>query len=460
VRLIDRLIAGEHHAWNCTTWEEVAKRYGVTDRSLRAVRKILRDTGREVGLYRDGDKNIASPIYSGGTVGTAVGEMGGTFGPEGYTSSTQRTPNRWPSVEAFDAQPEPRVEVVEETLTRVDEHRLRKRVRDLESENRKLVEQLSDGGEYHEVISEVLARQHEQRTTIAPREYTSGLREGTPLVLASDWHVEEEVLPEQVAGRNRYNLEIASQRMQRFFESVRWAIGHQREAFQIRDMICWWGGDFITNFLHGDNVETNLLHPTEAILFAQDAIIAGIDYWLQDGEIERFVFPCNDGNHGRTTKDLRAGTRTKNSLEVFLYAQLANHYKNEPRVRFILPTSAFTFLDDVYGKTIRFTHGDTFNYGGGIGGIMVPMLRAIAGWESAKRADLTCMGNWHQRICLPTTMVNGSLIGYSSYAMKIGCRFEPPVQSMRMLDARRWCSTDVPLWVSDRADDDETWRAA
>ncbi len=343
---------------------------------------------------------------------------------------------------------------IQEEISFVEEHRLKRRIKELEEKNRELVKQLSDGGEYNEVIADVLAKQNEEPPiSIAPRERMSGLREGTPLILASDWHIEEEVKPEQVAGRNRYNLEISAQRMERFFESSLWAIKHQREVFEIHDAICWLGGDFITNFLHADNVETNLLHPTEAILYAQHAMIKGIDYWLEDSEVEQFTFPCNDGNHGRLTDYLQAGTRTQNSLEVFLYAQLAHHYRSNPRVRFILPTSAFTFLDDVYGRTIRFTHGDTFRYAGGVGGLLIPLMRSLARWESVKRADLTVLGHWHQRICLPTVMVNGSLIGYSSYAMAGGFAFEQPVQSLRMLDSLRWCSTDVPLWVSSREDD-------
>ena len=54
---------------------------------------------------------------------------------------------------------------------------------------------------------------------------------------------------------------------------------------------------------------------------------------------------------------------------------------------------------------------------------------------------------------LPNAMVNGSLIGYNAYAMSIGCPFESPVQSLRMLDPARWCSADIPLWVADRSDD-------
>ena len=347
-----------------------------------------------------------------------------------------------------------RVQVIEETISHVEEHRLKRRIRDLEAENRELVQQLSEGGEFHEVIAEAIARQGEVTATIEPRERTSGLREGTALILASDWHIEEEVRPEQVEHRNRYNLDIARQRMERFFEAGRWGVDHQREVFRVRDLIGWFGGDLITNFLHEDNVESNLLHPTEAIMMAQAEITRGIDFWLEDSEIESFIFPCNDGNHGRLTKKMHSATRTQNSLEVFLYAQLALHYCNEPRVKFILPESSFLYLPNVYGRTIRFLHGDVFKYSGGIGGITVPLFRALSRWETVRHADLTCMGHWHQRICLPDVMVNGSLIGFNSYAMDIGAKFEPPVQSMRMLEPKRWCSTDIPLWVSDRADDE------
>jgi hypothetical protein len=434
VTIRERLLAGEHVG--CKSWVDAARRLGCSGAHLREARARLRAEGRECSL-------------------TGEGAASDTFTGEPLSGNAPTYSAKWASVAAFDAEQEPRVVAVEETITRVDEHRLRKRVRDLESENAELIKQLSDGGAYSEVVAEVLARQAEAPPpSIAPRERTSGLREGTPLILASDWHVEEEVRPEQVAGRNRYNLDIAAQRMERFFEASLWAIKHQRDVYKIRDCIPWWGGDFITNFLHEENPQSNLLSPTDAILFAQTNMIAGIDHWLEDAEIEKFLFFCNDGNHGRLTKKMHSATRTQNSLEVLLYAQLAYHYRNEPRVRFVLPTSQFTFLDDVYGRTIRGLHGDVFQYSGGVGGITVPLMRSLARWESVKHADLTVMGHWHQRICLPNVLVNGSLIGYNAYAMGGGFAFEAPVQSMRMLDASRWIGADIPLNVSDRADDD------
>jgi hypothetical protein len=354
-----------------------------------------------------------------------------------------------------DAKPKapPGQKVVMEKLDQVVEHRLKVRVRELEAQNRDLTARLSGAGEYAEIINEVLRRQDDARPVIRPRERKSNLAEATPLVLASDWHVEEEVKPEQVAGRNRYNLEIAARRMERFFEAFRWGVKHQRDVFKIRDAILWMGGDFITNFLHEDDVENNQLAPLDAILFAQTNMIKGLDFLLEDPEIEQYVVPMNDGNHGRTTKKMRSATRPKHSLEVFLYAQLAMHYRNEPRLKFVLPTSQFTFLDDVYGRTIRFLHGDVFKYQGGVGGLMIPLFRALARWESVKRADMTCMGHWHQRINLPHVMVNGSLIGYNAYAMGAGCAFEAPVQSMRILEPKRWVCSDIPLFVAEREDD-------
>lgn len=343
---------------------------------------------------------------------------------------------------------------VEEKLTQVEEHRLKRRVRELEDKNAKLVADLSEGGEYNEFITEVLRRQFEAPPSIIkPRERKSKIAEATPLVLASDWHVEEKVLPERVAHRNRYNLEISTRRMQRFFEAVRWGVKHQRDVFKIRDLIMWFGGDFMTNFLHEDDVENNLLPPLETVIFLEQNLSKGLDYLLEDPEIERYIIPCNDGNHARTTKKMRAATRTQHSLEVLLYALLAAKYKGEKRLEFILPTSQFTFLEDVYGRTIRFLHGDVFKYAGGVGGITVPLFRAMARWEKLKHADLTAMGHWHQRYCLPDCMVNGSLIGYNAFAMSGGFPFEPPVQSMRILEPRRWVCSDIPLFVSEREDD-------
>lgn len=367
----------------------------------------------------------------------------------------------WPSVAEFDAEQRAALRAApeapaappvtrEEQLEVVEEHRLRRRVRELEAQAKSLIADLSDARHVNDIARE--AAQHVVEPVVV-REPRSGLREGTPLVLASDWHFEEEVRPEQVAGRNRFNLEIARARAVRFFQSMRWSIDWHRQVFKIRDCVLWLGGDLLTNYLHDDNVESNLLSPVEAIAELQTAIGAGLRYLLEDPEIERFVVPMNDGNHGRLTDRTRAATRVENSLEWLLYVNLAREFAHEPRLQFQLPAGLLTHLE-IYGRTTRFTHGDAVKYAGGIGGITIPIFKALAGWETLRRADLTCMGHWHQMYNVPGLIVNGSLIGMSAYSVAIKARHEPPQQAFCMLDSRRFQTTSVPLHVSERSDDE------
>lgn len=345
----------------------------------------------------------------------------------------------------------PRRPPIPEQLEVVQEHRLKARVRQLEAQAKDLIEQLDDARAMSDLARDVAL---ECAPGIQPRERAAGgkLREATALVLASDWHIEEQVRPEQVAGRNRYDLDISAQRMTRFFEAVKYGIEFNRQIFTVRDLCLWLGGDIITNYLHPDNVETNLLSPVQAIARAHQSIGDGIRYLLRDDKLERILIPCNDGNHGRLTEKMRAAARSENSIEWLLYTMLAREFAGEPRVKFAIADGPQLYVD-IYGRTVRFTHGDTVNYQGGVGGITVPLLRALGRWDTVRRADLTCVGHFHQYMSLADLIVNGSLIGYSTYSMQIGARFEAPAQALTMLDPLRFKSISMPLWVSRREDD-------
>lgn len=337
-------------------------------------------------------------------------------------------------------------------------HEAKRKAEQLRSENKALLERLSSSKDMED-----LKRRAEERIGkvkgISPREkLSSRMIEATALACASDWHIEESVRPEQVAGRNRYDLTISKARMTKFFEATRRAIDHERHWYTIRDLVLWLGGDIITNYLHPDNVETNLLSPVEAIARAHAAIADGIRFLLQDKELQRIVVPCNDGNHGRLTEKMRSAARIENSIEWLLYTQLAREFEREPRVEFMIATGEQLYLE-VYGRTVRFTHGDSVRYGGGVGGVTIPIYKAMARWETVRHADLTVMGHFHQRTSLSDLIINGSLIGYSPYSLSIGARFEPPAQEFTILDSRRFKSVSLPLWVSS-PEDDETMRGA
>lgn len=346
---------------------------------------------------------------------------------------------------------------VEEKLPPVVEHRLKAKVATLEAQVKDLLEQLDTAqrvAEFRREASEVHVE------PIVMRERTVGdvryLREATALACASDWHIEEEVKPEQVAGRNRYNLDISERRMRRFFEAVRYAINFNRQIFRIRDLVLWLGGDVITNYLREEDVEANLMAPPRAIAQAITHIAAGIRHLLEDGELERIVIPCNDGNHGRLDgkSKIKHRTRTDNSLEWLMYTMLAQQFAGEPRVQFQIAAGEMLYYE-IYGRTVRFLHGDIVHYAGGVGGVTIPLYKAISRWDTVKRADLTVLGHFHQLTSLSDLIINGSLIGYSPYSVTIGARFEPPAQAFTILDPMRFKSVAMPLWVGERSDDEQ-----
>ncbi len=347
---------------------------------------------------------------------------------------------------------EPDILVAEvEKLSPVEEHRLKVKNADLQRQVKSLTEALSNAQMYADLARQA-AEAAEAVEPIGIREKTSGLREGTAQVLCSDLHIEEEVKPEQVAGRNRYNLEISKERCERLFQGTLDGINMYRGTYKIRDLIFWLGGDLITGYLHDDNVENNLLAPVEAIAELYSRLTGGFDFLLANGNLDRIVVPCNDGNHGRLTDKMRSATRIQNSIEWLLYKMLADHYKGNPNIEFILPQGAHTYFE-VYGNTIHYHHGDEAKYGGGVGGILIPLRKAVDRWNSVRPARLNCVGHFHQRINVEDIIVNGSLIGYGPYSFTIGARFEPPVQDFSILDAKRWRGPSMPIWVADREDD-------
>lgn len=281
---------------------------------------------------------------------------------------------------------------------------------------------------------------------IQARERTYGLREATMLALASDWHLEEPVEPAKIGGVNAYDLDIAQASARRFFDALVWLHDHHATHFAIRDLVLWLGGDLITGYIHPELEESNLLAPLTALRFARELIGDGIRMLLAETPLERIVVPCSYGNHGRTTVKSRISTGAENSYEHHLYHALAQDFADEPRVRFVIARGPLLYLD-VYDLTVRFTHGDAVKYGGGVGGISIPINKAIAGWDSTRRAHLTCMGHWHQYLHGQRALVNGSLIGHSPFADWIKAQFEPPRQAFTLIDSRRGPCMSTPIWV-------------
>lgn len=258
--------------------------------------------------------------------------------------------------------------------------------------------------------------------------------QATAFLVASDWHVEEVVHSSHVNGLNEFNKRVCEERVRRFFEHGLRLVEKERNATRIDTLVLALLGDFISGSIHEELVEGNRLLPVHAVLEVQEYLAGGIRYLL-DGSDLSLVIPCHSGNHGRMTKKVHIATEAGNSLERMMYSALAQRFAHEKRVTFLVSEGYHSYLD-VYGTVVRFHHGHAVKFGGGVGGLTVPLNKAVYGWNRGRRADLDVLGHFHQFFDGGNFVVNGSLIGYNDFALAIKASPEPPVQAFFLIDSK------------------------
>jgi hypothetical protein len=180
-----------------------------------------------------------------------------------------------------------------------------------------------------------------------------------------------------------------------------------------------------------------------AIVTAQRHLISGIEFLLDNSKLN-LVVPCHSGNHARQTLKTRFSAENGHSLEYLMYVHLDAYFRNEPRVSFIIPPGMHSYVK-VYDKVIRFQHGHAVKYGGGVGGIYIPLNKAISQWNKGRHADLDVMGHFHQLRDGGNFIVNGSMIGYNGFALSIKADYERPSQALFLMDRKRGRTCTWPI---------------
>lgn len=270
-------------------------------------------------------------------------------------------------------------------------------------------------------------------------------KEATAVLVASDWHCEEEVRSEQVNGLNAYSLDIFDQRARWFFKNAISLVDKEAKAVPIHNMIFAILGDMISGNIHGDIEASVALGPMDAISLVMDTLASGIRQMLKETPKEfTFTIPVVPGNHSRITKEQRWQSEHENALEWLMGLSLAREFKNEPRVAFVCQRSQLVYVN-VAGMDLRFLHGHTIRYGGGVGGITIPAAKKINEWDKGRMAYRTFFGHHHTYFDGPNFSSNGSMIGTTAYSVSQGFHIEPPRQAFCLIDHRHGLTARLPV---------------
>lgn len=275
--------------------------------------------------------------------------------------------------------------------------------------------------------------------------------ECTVITQLGDVHIDEIVNPNITNKLNSYNPEIAEIRMERYFTRLIYMIRLQRRAgVKVDNLVLHLVGDFISGWIHDELIETNSMSPIKATRLVEQLLVKGIKTLSEMGDLERIVIPCSIGNHSRTTKKNHFKNTFDTSYEALMYQHLADYFKQSGynNVEFIISESPYIYYN-IYDKINKFSHGNHFNYQGGIGGIEVPLKKWTHRENTVMPFDMAWIGHWHQYLVGSKVRINGSMIGYNEMARSFGFTPEPPMMQFQLLDKKRGYIINTPIILED-----------
>lgn len=278
------------------------------------------------------------------------------------------------------------------------------------------------------------------------------LSAATLVVMLSDLHLDEVVIPSEVDGLNAYNRQIAEMRLNKWTRNVVKMARHYLAGVKYDGCVLLLGGDIFSGDIHEELADTNADTMMGSLLYWSEQLAAAID--LLATEFGKVHVASVVGNHGRTTRKPRMKLRAKTNFDWLLAKVLERHFAKDKRVTFDTPESTDCFTK-IYGYGHLMTHGDQVSGGGGIGGIYPPIMRLRA--RKAQRYLATganfstlWMGHWHQYLPSPFLVVNGSMKGVDEYAFINNFGYEPPQQALAIVTPEHGITIQAPVFCLDR----------
>lgn len=337
-------------------------------------------------------------------------------------------------------------EIKQEPLTvaeKVEVHRTRQTAQEAKRENRELLEEIE---RLRVELEAVAAIKQTPQKIVLPEVRGRRLR-GVQVVQWSDWHVEERVRPETVNYLNEYSLEVAERRIALLAKNTAKFVNITASYIDVDRLIIHIGGDIISGNIHEELLENTELPPIEAILWAQKRLKAALEVVFAASSVPILVV-CTMGNHTRITKKTHYSTARGNSLEYYMAHTLKDYFAHNSKVEWLIAEGYMAYVE-AYGKNLRFHHGDGMQYGGGIGGIFIPVFKAISQWNKAIQAAHDFFCHFHQIKSGGIFSCNGSLIGFNAFAQRIKADFEPPMQKFSVFMSNWQVTAEHKIFVEE-----------
>lgn len=259
------------------------------------------------------------------------------------------------------------------------------------------------------------------------------------VALASDWHTCEIVTERQTGGRNKHDQSIGTERAWRWARGLVRMCQDEQARADVQTLVLWLGGDFLVNDgLHYKSERACDLSPPDEARFIRDLLAQIITYLRAELDVPRIVIPTSWGNHDRSTDKMVPGHAGDYSHIQPVYRDLAAWFSGNQSIEFRIAEAEWLAVD-VHGYPLLFHHGHNINYGGGVLGLGVPVLKAVGSLRSDYAFRTLNIGHFHQWGVHRggEAISNGSLVGPNGYSRDRKFPSEPPRQAAYLIDLER-----------------------
>lgn len=319
------------------------------------------------------------------------------------------------------------------------ERQTRRTIADLKSEIRELHEDVDHLQETIATLEALQVKPRKPKEMRRVRKSKGGKLPSAFVALASDWHTFEVVSARQTGGINEHNGEIGIERAWRWARHLVKMVKREQETCDVQSLVCWLGGDFLVNDgLHYKSERSCDLSPPDEAREIRDLLAQIIGYLRSELDVPRMVLPTSWGNHDRSSLKMVPGHAGDYSHIQPVYRDLAAWFAADSSIEFRIAEAEWQAVD-VHGYPLLFHHGHAVRYGGGVGGLAVPLLRHVGRLKSDYAFRTLSIGHHHQRGMYQggVAFTNGSLVGPNGYSRDLGLPSEAPAQVAYTIDLDR-----------------------
>jgi hypothetical protein len=269
-----------------------------------------------------------------------------------------------------------------------------------------------------------------------------------PSVMVSDIHYGECIDPAQIMGVNEYNLSIADHRINTFAKNT---VSLLRDTISLEypGIHVALNGDLLSGNIHEELSATNEVDVMPAFIGLFDNLYSMISMFRKEfGRV--LITATAGGNHSRTTRKVPAKGKAYSNYDWLMSKMLEKAFQSDKNVTFLI-SDGDDIQFQIYDHTYRQTHGDAFRGGQGFIGPFAPITRS----ETKKRTAAATynlpyktliIGHFHTLMFMGNTIVNGSMVGYNEFAMKINAPYAPPIQALWLNHYRYGITGQYPIF--------------